>query len=49
MQTEYCQLVVIIALLTIGGRVLAEQQQIQEENPTGKKPYFQEIYHHVKY
>ena len=36
MQTEHHQLVVIIALLMIRGSVLAEQQQIQEENPTGK-------------
>ena len=33
------QIVTILALLMIGGRVLAEQQQIEEENLTSKLKY----------
>ena len=38
------QVVVILALQMIGGRAFAEQEQIQEEYPTSKQPYFQAIW-----
>ena len=38
------QLVLILALLMTGGIVIAEEQQIQEENPTSKQLFIQENY-----